>query len=135
MLVRQNLRVGNILVGICKWWDKRDVMYLSIEFKNKLIETETRRGQNKTKTEPIAIYNKYILGIDHQDQMYLLSLWLKNDFILRWCYWILSDFITSTKISKFLFKISGGCNRGTVTWKFIAGGNSTWSSCSRKSFH
>jgi len=58
---------NGVLVG--KWKDKRDVMYISTEFKNNLILAKNKKGQEKLKPEPIANYNKFMSGIDRQDQM------------------------------------------------------------------
>lgn len=54
---------------IGKWRDKREVAYISTEFKNNLVVSTNKRGQNKTKPEPIVNYNKFMSGIDRQDQM------------------------------------------------------------------
>ncbi|KAJ8930163.1 hypothetical protein NQ314_017059 [Rhamnusium bicolor] len=56
-----------VLVG--KWRDKRDVLYLSTEFKNNLVEYENRRGDKITKPLTILKYNEYMSGVDHKDQM------------------------------------------------------------------
>lgn len=58
---------NGVLVG--KWKDKRDVMYISTEFKNNLILAKNKKGQEKLKPEPIANYNTFMSAIDRQDQM------------------------------------------------------------------
>ncbi|XP_060846480.1 piggyBac transposable element-derived protein 4-like [Rhopalosiphum padi] len=57
--------------GICvvKWKDRRDVLSISSKFKNEMVETTNRHGQKKIKPLAIAEYNKYMSGIDRQDQM------------------------------------------------------------------
>lgn len=56
-------------VVIGKWRDKREVAYISTEFKNNMVVSTNKRGHNKTKPEPIVNYNKFMSGIDRQDQM------------------------------------------------------------------
>lgn len=58
---------NGILVG--KWKDKRDVVYITSEFTNEMDVHTTRRGEEKEKPIPILEYNKYMGGIDRQDQM------------------------------------------------------------------
>lgn len=54
---------------IAKWKDKRDVFYVSTEFRNNLITYFNRRQQEKQKPEAIIRYNSYMGGIDKKDQM------------------------------------------------------------------
>lgn len=56
-----------IMVG--KWKDKRDVLYISNEFENLMIEYTDRRNRVREKPEPIVNYNKFMGGIDYQDQL------------------------------------------------------------------
>lgn len=56
-----------IMIG--KWRDKREVLYISTEFCNEMVETHNKRGVLKEKPRPIAEYNKYMGGIDRMDQM------------------------------------------------------------------
>ncbi|CAI6347899.1 unnamed protein product [Macrosiphum euphorbiae] len=58
---------NGVLVG--KWKDKRDVLYISTEFKNNLILAKNKKDREELKPEPIANYNKFMGGIDRQDQM------------------------------------------------------------------
>lgn len=69
-----------IMIG--KWRDKRDVCYISTEFKNNLIEIETKRKEKVKKPLPIVQYNKYMSGIDRQDQM--LSYYSAERKTIRW---------------------------------------------------
>lgn len=55
-------------VMIGKWRDKRDVCYISTEFENVITSYEDKRGKEKSKPLPIFNYNKYMGGIDRQDQ-------------------------------------------------------------------
>lgn len=57
----------NIMVA--KWKDKRDVLYISNEHGNEMVEFVNKRNQNKQKPAPIFHYNKFMGGVDHQDQM------------------------------------------------------------------
>lgn len=58
---------NGVMIG--KWKDKRDVTYISNEYENNIIETTNRRGEIKSKPLPIIQYNKFMAGIDKQDQM------------------------------------------------------------------
>lgn len=54
---------------IGKWRDKRDFAYISTKFKNNVILSKKRSGNEQLKPEPISNYNRFISGIDRQDQM------------------------------------------------------------------
>ncbi|KAG5863118.1 hypothetical protein JTB14_014938 [Gonioctena quinquepunctata] len=69
-----------IIIG--KWRDKRDVSYISTEFENNMIEIETRRKEKVNKPLPMVQYNKYMSGIDRQDQM--LSYYSAERKTIRW---------------------------------------------------
>lgn len=55
-----------VMVGL--WRDKRQVSYVSTEFGNDMIRDFNRRGLEKEKPEAIVMYNKYMGGVDRQDQ-------------------------------------------------------------------
>lgn len=57
----------NVHVGM--WKDKRPVLYLTTECENKMIPVANKRGQVTMKPTAIAQYNKFMSGIDRQDQM------------------------------------------------------------------
>lgn len=57
----------DIMVG--KWKDKRDVLYISNEYGNQMTEFVDRRNRRREKPTPIFNYNKYMGGVDHQDQL------------------------------------------------------------------
>lgn len=63
---------------IGKWKDKRDVTYISTEFENQMVEITNKRGVAKQKPLPIVEYNKYMGGIDLQDQMMSYYPYLKK---------------------------------------------------------
>lgn len=56
-----------IVVG--KWKDKRDVIYISNEHENNMTEYTDRRNRAREKPTPIFYYNKFMEGVDHQDQL------------------------------------------------------------------
>lgn len=58
---------NGVMIG--KWKDKRDVTYISNEFENNIAETTNKRGDVTSKPLPIIQYNKFMAGIDKQDQM------------------------------------------------------------------
>ncbi|KAJ8928485.1 hypothetical protein NQ314_018955 [Rhamnusium bicolor] len=56
-------------VAVTKWRDKRDALVLSTEFPAENVEIERARGENQIKPKAVVMYNKYVSGIDRQDQM------------------------------------------------------------------
>ncbi|KAJ8965325.1 hypothetical protein NQ314_004211, partial [Rhamnusium bicolor] len=58
---------NGIMIG--KWKDKRDVLYISTEFPNTMVTFTNKRAQEKVKPLPILNYNKFMSGVDRQDQM------------------------------------------------------------------
>lgn len=54
---------------IGKLWKKRDVVYLSIEFKNNLIFFKNQNCKEQLNSEHISNYNRFINGLDRQDQV------------------------------------------------------------------
>lgn len=71
---------NNILVG--KWKDKRDVLYISNEHQNDMIGYVDNLQRHREKPAPIFYYNKYMGGIDRQDQM--LAYYPCDRKTLRW---------------------------------------------------
>lgn len=61
----------SVLIGKCR--DKRDVVYLSTEFKNIsvwcFLKTEMVKKCWNSKPEPTLNFNNFMSGIDWQDQM------------------------------------------------------------------
>jgi hypothetical protein len=51
-----------------KWKDKRDVLYISNEYSNEMIEFTDKRGRDREKPKPVLEYNKHMGGVDRQDQ-------------------------------------------------------------------
>nr|XP_023027317.1 piggyBac transposable element-derived protein 4-like [Leptinotarsa decemlineata] len=58
---------NDIIVG--KWKDKREVLYISNEYENNMIEYTDRQNRAREKPTPIYYYNKFMGGVDHQDQL------------------------------------------------------------------
>ncbi|XP_039315091.1 piggyBac transposable element-derived protein 4 [Solenopsis invicta] len=56
-------------IFIRKWKNNQDVLYISNEHGNDMIEYEDRRNRSRTKPAPIYYYNKYMGGVDRQDQL------------------------------------------------------------------
>lgn len=71
---------GNVCVG--KWKDKREVLYITTEHENTLEEVLSKFGTSKIKPAPIVQYNKYMSGIDLQDQ--LQSYYPSHRKTIRW---------------------------------------------------
>lgn len=69
-------------VAVGKWRDKRDVVFISTEFQPEMVEITNRRGEINKKPEPIVKYNKFMSGVDHQDQM--LSYYPCDRKTIRW---------------------------------------------------
>jgi len=70
--------------GVCvmKWRDRREVLAISSEHTNDLVEVTNRRGDQKLKPKAVSMYNKYMSGIDRQDQM--LSYYPCERKTVRW---------------------------------------------------
>ena len=70
--------------GVCvmKWRDRRDVLMISSEFENEMVEVTNRKGQTKFKPLAISKYNEYMSGVDKQDQM--LSYYPCERKTIRW---------------------------------------------------
>jgi len=62
--------------------DRREVLAISSEHTNDLVEVTNRRGDQKLKPKAISMYNKYMSGIDRQDQM--LSYYPCERKTVRW---------------------------------------------------
>lgn len=55
---------------IGKWCERRDVIYISSEYKSEMVTVENKRILLKEKSLSIMRYNKYMIGIDQdQDQI------------------------------------------------------------------
>ncbi|XP_046976423.1 piggyBac transposable element-derived protein 4-like [Vanessa cardui] len=75
-------------VHIGKWRDKRYVLYISTEHDNEMMEVTDKRGNVIVKPAAIIHYNKFMSGVDLQDQMVSYypcerktMRWYKNIFI------------------------------------------------------
>ncbi|KAK9703097.1 Transposase IS4 [Popillia japonica] len=71
---------NGIMIG--KWKDKRDVVYISNEYKNDMVQIQNKRREIKSKPLPIINYNKYMTGVDRQDQ--LLAYYPCERKTIRW---------------------------------------------------
>jgi len=58
---------NNAMIG--KWKDKMEVTYISSEFQNDTVPTTNRKGRETLKSLTIKHYNKFMSGIDRQDQI------------------------------------------------------------------
>ncbi|KFM82040.1 PiggyBac transposable element-derived protein 4, partial [Stegodyphus mimosarum] len=82
------LRKGDTIERYCqgvmigKWKDKREVSYISTEYKNEMVDILNKRNEIKQKPLPIIKYNAFMSGVDRQDQM--LSYYLSERKSLRW---------------------------------------------------
>lgn len=56
-------------VHVGKWRDKRNVIYITTEFGKEMAVFRNKRGQESNKPSAIIGYNKFMSGIDRQDQM------------------------------------------------------------------
>lgn len=81
--VTAKLKVGEIVskysnnVMIGKWKDKKEMTYISSEFENDMMPTTNRKGR-----ETLKQYNKFMSGIDIQDQMNSYYHFTRNT--IRW---------------------------------------------------
>lgn len=69
-------------VHMGKWKDKREVMYITSQYENIFEIFVNKRGVEIQKPQAILEYNKYMSGIDHQDQ--LLSYYPCERKTIRW---------------------------------------------------
>lgn len=73
-VTRATLRKGETVcryskgVMIGKWRDKRDVVYISTEHVNTVVTYRDKRATEKSKPQAILQYNKFMGGVDRQDQ-------------------------------------------------------------------
>jgi len=88
-ITSKKLKVGESIgmytkEGVCvmKWRDRREVLAISSEHTNDLVEVTNRRGDEKLKPMAISMYNKYMSGIDIQDQ--ILSYYPCKRKTIRW---------------------------------------------------
>ena len=52
-----------------KWKDKRDVLVISNEHKDEMVDVANRRRQISSKPLAVARYNQFMSGIDRKNQM------------------------------------------------------------------
>lgn len=98
---------NHVMVG--KWKDKRDVLYISNEHGNEMVEYVDKRNRTKEKPAPIFHYNKNMGGVDHQDQMN--SYYPCDRKTLRWFKKLGIHFIQLMLLNAyFLFKKYSGKN-------------------------
>jgi len=75
-VIEKKIKVGESICkytsdGVCvaKWKDRREVITISSKFKGEMVEATNRRGTVKMKPETVVQYNRFMSGIDRQDQM------------------------------------------------------------------
>lgn len=56
-------------VMIGKWKDKREVAYISTEFKNNVVLSANKNGKKQVKPEPIENINRFMCDTDNRDEM------------------------------------------------------------------
>ncbi|CAK1585220.1 unnamed protein product [Parnassius mnemosyne] len=69
-------------IGVMKWRDRRDVLMISSQYGSDMTIVTNRRGETVSKPEVVVKYNKYMGGIDHQDQM--LAYYSCEHKTIRW---------------------------------------------------
>ena len=69
-------------VLVTKWKDKRDVLVISNEHKDEMVDVANRRRQISSKPLAVARYNQFMSGIDRKDQM--LAYYPCERKTLRW---------------------------------------------------
>ncbi|CAG9571423.1 unnamed protein product [Danaus chrysippus] len=70
-------------VHIGKWRDKRYVLYISTKHNNEMMEVTDKRGNVIVKSATIIHYNKFMSGVDLQDQM--VSYYPCERKTMKWC--------------------------------------------------
>ena len=86
-------------IGVGKWRDKKEVLFISTEFDGELAGGQNRRGEEKQKPNAIIQYNKNMSGIDRQDQM--LSYYASERKTTRWYKKIAIHFISMMLLNSF----------------------------------
>jgi hypothetical protein len=91
--------------GVCvtKWKDRREVLTISSEYNGELIEATNRRGNVKLKPNQIVQYNKFMSGVDRQDQM--MAYYPCERETLRWYKKIGIHFIQICMLNSYLIYI------------------------------
>ncbi|KAJ8933495.1 hypothetical protein NQ314_013972 [Rhamnusium bicolor] len=56
-------------IMVAKWKDKRDVLYISTEHRNEMVQFVDKRNRSREKPATILHYNRHMGGVDRQDQM------------------------------------------------------------------
>lgn len=56
-------------IVVKKWKDKRDVIYIANKHADNMAEYTDRRTRAREKPTPIFYYNKFMGGVEHQDQL------------------------------------------------------------------
>ncbi|KAJ8933503.1 hypothetical protein NQ314_013968 [Rhamnusium bicolor] len=56
-------------IMVAKWKNKRDVLYISTEHRNEMVQFVDKRNRSIEKPATILHYNRHMGGIDRQDQM------------------------------------------------------------------
>ncbi|KAL3278420.1 hypothetical protein HHI36_013742 [Cryptolaemus montrouzieri] len=64
-----------------KWRDMRNILFLSMKYPAEMVGVETRRGGRVQKPNAIIKYNKFMSGLDRQDQC---KVFLVGTTALRW---------------------------------------------------
>ena len=72
---------SGVMIG--KWKDKREVTYISTEYKNDLVQAENKRKKVTFKPLPIIEYNKFMSGVGRQDQR-MVSYYNSERKTVRW---------------------------------------------------
>lgn len=125
-IVKAKLKKGETIsqysdsgIMIAKWRDKRDVLYISTQYENEMVNFINKKGITLRKPLPVVQYNCYMSGVDRKDQM--LSYypcerktvrWYKKLFfhflqiILLNSYLLYSKYSTATKMSFLDFRFS-----------------------------
>lgn len=103
---------------MAKWRDKREVTFISTEYSAAPIEVPNRRGEGKIKPEAIIKYNKFMSGVDHNDQMLVYNAadrktirWYKKLVlntlqILLLNSWYLHSVYSTKKVSFYEFRLN-----------------------------
>ena len=69
-------------VHIGKYHDKRNIFYITTEFMDNMIETRNKQNVKKLKPQALIVYNKYMSGVNKQDQM--MAYYPCSKKTLRW---------------------------------------------------
>lgn len=89
---------SGVMIG--KWRDNREVLYISTQYENEMVDFINRKGIVRRKPLPVVQYNCYMSGVDRKDQM--LSYYPCERKTVRWYKKLFFHFLQKILLSSYL---------------------------------